>query len=209
MPTFDPFRIFKFFPVCATEESANFFGYDTLTTSSSNLTEAKKSLPAYWLLHKIRFEINWSANAVFPDSGNGILEIVLNEDPNNIICAEENVRSGGDELFVNGGTFGWYNIEPFQNEKLHVLFYAATNGVGGGSPFWNWYITTDPETPLGFATEQNILELNSTIPITLPNSESFNLYVYGFFNNADNPEYTGSTTVTFLDVEWWEVGDGA
>lgn len=211
MPTFQSFRILGLFPECATENEVSlFFEGSTEKTSSTSIMTAKYSLPMYWLLYKIRFNIDYSATINGnSESGSSILEITINNSPNEIICDNSNIKSGGDATYNEGDISGYYFMQPFQNEKLHVMFYSEFDeGVADTSAGLGWYVTSDPnfskDSALGPAGPYEAV-FNNTMPITLPTGDIINLYGYVVLFTRGIEDFSVTANITFQSVEWWEL----
>jgi len=231
MPTFTPFRTINLFRSPATKQSVNFYGSSAglgqpLVTTSS-LDEAKKSVPFWWLLHKLTFSVSWSVSIVQPEgsvfnSGSFTVDFIVNESPNDKIC-----RTYLDPIFVNlieagpiventnltevfwtgnyNAYYAVFNIEPFKCDFVHAAFFVFADAVLRSTNMI-WYITSGPKINLDDQGGQAGHILEEEINITLPNNETASLFMYCmFFNAGYGPAATALTTMQLDSIEWWEL----
>jgi hypothetical protein len=228
MPSFAPFRFFGTFPKIANETLVPWLGEFGGNQSNSTITTAAQSLPIWWLLYRMRFNVDISLTTppeISPSkSGSANFDMVFTspDSPNIKICRESNIINGEGEVENANLSGDWlagpvdysqFTLAPFACESLHVNFYCQITGISSIAA--EAYITSS-ENSLGAdddgpPPEGNVENLNfQTFTITPPNSPTpVTLYgavnVYQYDSGSGIWLNSGSGSIALGEVEWWEV----
>lgn len=213
-PTFSPFRFFGLFPKPATNENVEMFGFfdNQNIVDSSTIELTAKSIPFYWLLHKISFSVQWEIVLEETFSDSFIADFIINEYPQEKICKESNVIISdppNEAIFTEEPSADpnkydlYFRIEPFQCQKVHSIFgvFAGQIALSTGLSF---YLTTAPPLDYGGLEEYSNIYFQEE-SIELPNGQEVNLNAVVDFFDADYEGASASASLTIENFEWYEL----
>lgn len=239
MPNTRNFNVFSYFPrgarnsggslLCLNETSVPFYQQFSLgeEITETSLDEAKLSLPFYWLLYEIKFNIQWSITYT-PQGGDPITsqgsdyvnfnettggENFLSLEPYEKVCLHP--WQGG--YSTDSSSIKWdgqFDFLPFNKEKLHVYFLIvgtalrASQGVAV-------VVTSYPNNPRDFVfppynpptqTNQVMLINTQTLNINYKNT-TMTLYAYSFLEDLGygflGDTTTGNCNVSIENYDFW------